>query len=321
MTDPQKVKESDLKTIDNYQQINKVLWITLISNFFVAIIKLVIGFVFKISTLIADGLHSVSDSFINIVGLIAVRFSQKRSDKKHPYGYEKYETLGTFIVAILIFFLAYETLFLGIKNLSSETLQHEISPIVFISIIATIIINIITSIYELRRGKKLKSEFLIADATETRSDIVVSAGVMVSLVIMMYTDFPLDGILPILISILIIKNAWGIFKEVAITLADGNIVEIDRIKEIVMSHPKVKFCHAIRSRGKPDAIFIDFHLGVEDNLTVKEAHDEISHEVKLLLKKNIDGLKSALIHIEPQSADQRKKSVFIETDYYGYKDN
>jgi cation diffusion facilitator family transporter len=254
------------------------------------------------------------------VGLIAVRFSQKKSDEKHPYGYEKYETIGTFVVVMLIFFLAYETFSLGITNLFSETPQPDINPIVFLSIIVTIIINILTTLYESNKGKKLKSEFLIADATETRSDIIVSIGVMLGLILMMYTNLPLDGILPILIAILIVKNAWGIFKEVSDILTDRNVIDVDKIKEVVLSHPKVKFCHAIRSRGKSDAIFLDFHLGVEDDLSVKEAHDTISHEVKLLLKDKIGGIKSAFIHIEPQSAEQRKRSVFVETDDYGYDD-
>jgi len=319
MTNSRNNNESGVNPSNNYLQIRKVLWITLFLNFIVSIVKLAIGFVFKINTLLADGLHSLSDSFVNIVGLIAVRFSQKKSDKIHPYGYEKYETIGSFVVVMIIFLLAFETFSLGINNLLSENPQPEINLVVFFSIIGTIIINLITTIYETRQGKKLRSEFLVADASETRSDIIISIGVMVGLILMMYTTLPLDGILPMIISVLILKNAWEIFKEVSDILTDSNVIDIKKVKEIVLSHPKVKFCHAIRSRGKPDAIFIDFHLGVEDNLSVKEAHDIVSHEVKLLLKERIDGIKSAFIHIEPQSAVDRKKSVFVETDDYGYE--
>ena len=298
------------------KKVQKVLIITLILNATVSIIKLVLGYLFKISVLVADGLHSFTDSLNNIAGLVIIKISSRKNDSKHPYGYEKYETIATLVIAVLIVVVGYETLMLGIRKIISPSDYPEINNIVYYMTFATVIINIITYFYEHRKGTQLASSFLIADSNETKGDIFISIGVLLSI----YSNhlihqLPIDGLFTILISIIIFKNGLDIFKDASIILLDQKVIDEKKIYDIVISHPKVVFCHAIRSRGKSDAIFIDFHMGVDKDMSVEEAHDVVNHEVKLMLRDNISGLKSALIHIEPQTAEKRSKSVFIRSDY------
>ncbi len=299
-----------------YSQINKVLLITMFLNLAVALVKLVIGSWFKISALVADGFHSLSDSVNNVIGLVSVYFSRKRNDESHPYGYEKYETIATLLIACLVAILGYRTLVLGIQHLIFNSAIRDFSVVVYWSIIVTIIFNLITVIYEGRQGRKLGSEFLCADAKETKGDILISLTVLLSVFLTQW--WPLwrgDAWLTIVISFFIFRNAWSIFNEVLDILTDRNTIDAKIIEAVVLSHPQVKFCHAIRSRGKPDSVFVDLHVGVDNSMTVKQAHDQVGHELKLLLKEKIPGLKSVSIHTEPETAKQRQQSVFKRSDY------
>ena len=298
--------------MDKYKEVKRVLFITLILNLSVALIKLSIGYFFRLGTLIADGLHSSSDSLVNIIGLVSMKWARKKSDKNHPYGYEKYETIATFIVVILIFFMGFETFQLGVKSIIHpyENLTLP-TTIVYFSVIFTILINIITVIYEGRKGKKLNSEFLIVDSNETKWDILISSIILFSLFFVKYPQLYLNGIIQIFISILIFRAAYQMFKEVSDILTDKNIIDPKVIYDIVMVDPDVKFCHAIRSRGKENSIFIDFHLGVNDDMDIKKAHNVISHNAKRRIFESIEGVKSVNIHIEPESSVNRPKSINI----------
>jgi len=294
-----------------------VLIITLILNVAVSIAKIVIGLIANLTSVLADGFHSLSDSFINIIGIFSIKLSNKKADKKHPYGYEKYETIATIIIGCICLLLAFEVLKTGIEKIVNPGGYFKIITIAYFVMVGTIALNIITFLYEGRKGRQLKSELLVADARETKSDVLVSLAVIAGIFFISHGIAIADGVLTVIISLLVFRNSLQIFKDASLILTDTSIVSPERIEEVVMKHPEARFCHAIRSRGKPDAIYIDLHLGVDPDMTVEKAHDVVSHEVKLMLKKEIPGLKSVNIHIEPdnESGRQRKRSVFKEIDF------
>lgn len=101
------------------------------------------------------------------------------------------------------------------------------------------------------------------------------------------------------------------------TAREKLMAEIERRKELVMSVPGVKFCHAVRSCGRPDAFFIDVHVGVDPKISVQEARDQIAHLVKLKLKEVYIDFQCANVQIEPdtEAARFQTNSVFRDKDY------
>jgi cation diffusion facilitator family transporter len=307
----------DRREEEKMKEKTSVLIITLILNVAVSIAKIIIGLIANLTSVLADGFHSLSDSFINIIGIFSIKLSSKKADKKHPYGYEKYETIATIIVGCICLLLAFEVFKTGIAKIINPGDHVEVITVAYFVMVGTIALNIITFLYEGGKGKQLKSELLVADARETKSDVLVSLAVIAGIFFISQGMTIVDGILTVIISLLVFRNSLQIFKDASSILTDTAIVSPERIHEIVMKHPKARFCHAIRSRGKPDAIYIDLHLGVDADITVEKAHDEIAHEVKLMLKKEIPGLKAVNMHIEPdnESGRGRKRSVFKKIDF------
>lgn len=266
-------------------------------------------------TITADGLHSLGDSFTNIVGIVGIKLSQRDPDKRFPYGYEKFEAVATLIIAGLISITFFEVLKAGIERLLHPQ-AITIAPLVLVLMCLSICVNFFVVWYETRAGMKYRSELLQADASETKADIMISAGVIVSVFFISRGVYWLDGVITIVIALLILKVIIDIIKSTVRILADAQVIDPGEITEVVTAVEGVRFCHTIRSRGRPDAFYLDFHLGVDPEISVEEAHDVICHQVKLALQAHYPNLKSASVHIEPdnESGRSRGNSVFAKSD-------
>ena len=282
----------------NYKKVKNVLVIILFFNIFVAISKLVIGLIINSSSVIADSIHSMSDSTSNIIGIIAIMLASKPKDKEHPYGHKKFETIASISIGIILLILGVSLIKTSIKNFFNPSpLYITIDSLIII--LFTLIINIFVSIYENKQGHKLNSSLLIADSLHTRSDIFISLGVLISLICIKLGLPPIiDVITSFIISFLILYSSYEILKDNLSPLIDRNIIDEDTVLEILKDFKSIHDIHNIRSRGFKDYIFIDMHIKVDSNLNVDEAHTLV-HNVEDTLSNKLNKEIDLIIHVEP----------------------
>lgn len=283
---------------DRFKEIKSVLWVILFANIFVALLKIIIGNKIKSSSMTADGFHSLTDGTSNIIGIVGIGYALKPKDEDHPYGHKKFETLAGLGIAMMLFFVSVDI----IKNAFGKLLNPTPSNVSIESIIAlviTLIINIFVTTYENKKGKELNSDILIADASHTRSDIFVSIGVLGTLLALKF-GFPpiIDPIVSLIVAALIIHAGYEIFRDTSSILVDKFVVDNDKISQIIKDFPEVKNIHRIRSRGREDDMFLDLHVMVDENTTVKEAH-LLVHKIERKIKEEINENAEVIIHIEP----------------------
>lgn len=301
-------------------QIQRVLFFTFLLNLSVCVLKIVLGILTGIFAITADGLHSLIDSASNVIGFFGIRLARRTPDEKYAYGYDKFEPIATLLMVSLISITCYKVLEVGFLKLLHQQ-PVSLHPIVFVIMILSVGINIFIIRYEGGAGKRLGSQLLIADASETKSDLWISGGVLLGIFMIKKTGWwRLDGLVTIFIGLIILRVIWNIIIPTARHLADGQVIDPQEVAGVVQSIPGAEFCHAVRSRGHKDGFYLDFHLGVDKSITVEKAHDDVCHRVKKVLYENFPGLKSANIHIEPNSdsARTRANSVFRESDPYGH---
>ncbi|MGE5298102.1 MAG: cation diffusion facilitator family transporter [Acidobacteriaceae bacterium] len=299
-------------------EVQKVLAVTLLLNLSVALTKITLGAVLGVMAVVADGLHSLGDTMSNIVGIIGVRLARRKPDQTHGYGYERFEAVATLMIVSLIVVTCYKVFESGFIRLFKPQAIAG-SPILAGVMLASMAVNVLTVRYEGRAGKRLGSQLLVADSTETKTDLMVSAGVILTTFLAGITGwYWLDGAVTLGIGFLIIRVIIEVIKPTAQELSDAQAIEPKIVKETVMAIDGVRFCHAIRSRGTPDGFFLDMHLGVDRQLTIEEAHDDICHRVKVELHRVFPGLKSAMVHLEPDndSGRRRGRSIFRDRDEY-----
>ena len=289
-----------------YQAIKRTLIIILVVNLSVAFSKGIYGLTTNSLSLIADALHSLFDASSNVIGLIGIRLAAKPADTEHPYGHWKYETVAAIVIAAMIFLTGIEIIGSAIERfMTPETPRVDVFS--FIIVIGTIIINVISTLYEERKGKALDSSILMADALHTRSDIFVSAAVLVSFVGILLGYTIIDSIVSVFIAIMIFHTGIEIAKESIEVLVDTSVIDPSKIQAIVNQIDGIVESHKIRSRGQHNEISIDLHVTVDPEISVHDGHD-IASEVEQILIEKVSGVRDVTVHIGPAGHPECEES-------------
>ena len=291
---------------ERHDAIARVLFRVLLLNLAVAAAKLILGYATGAVSVISDGFHSLTDSASNVMGLIGLRAARKPPDADHPYGHRKFETLSAAAIFVFLLFVVVEVVRASFDRLAAGG-TPAVTPLSFGVMIATLGVNIAVVRYETARGRALTSELLLADATHTRSDVLTSCAVLVSLAAVSLGYPLLDPVGGLVISGFIAHTGLEIARDTSRILSDRAVMDEDAIRRVVMSVPEVLGSHHIRTRGSPDHTFLDLHVWVRGDASLDEAH-RISHIVKDRLMQTYPQIADAIIHIEPPPASGHSSS-------------
>jgi cation diffusion facilitator family transporter len=298
--------ENIVSSQDYQRGVRRVLVVTLALNLAVVAGKLVAGLLAGSLSVISDAVHSSVDSVNNIVGLVVMKYATAAPDDEHPYGHAKFETLAAFAIAGFLFVTCYEIATTAVARLFRPPAeQPEITFLTVGTMLATIGVNLFVTTYERREGRRLKSEFLIADAAHTRSDVLVSLSVLAGLLLVKSGYTRLDPVVALGVAVMIAWSGYRIFRATIPVLVDAAPVPAERIERIVSEVPGVHSAHDIRSRRQGDAMFVEMHLHVlpeveSDHVT---AHG-VTEEIERRLEREF-GRVTATIHVEPLPSDTR----------------
>lgn len=283
-------------------QIRKVLVYTLGLNLFVAIIKIIAGHKFHYLSLSSSGLESLFDGSSNVISLIAITLAAMPGDKKHNYGHHKHETLGSLFIAGLLFTSALQLAF-EYKEviLENKMITGEFGIVPVVTIIISMAVSFFVSTYERKEGERLKSSLLLADSSHTFGDMILSIGVLISIICSKFGLFWPDILIGTGIILYLIYMAINILRQNLDDLMDASPEIEKQILEEIEKLDKVKNIHKFRARGNSNWMQVDFHMLLEADLSLVEAH-EISHQAEDMLKSHLKGYCNHVdvtIHIEP----------------------
>jgi cation diffusion facilitator family transporter len=296
-------------TYDNRAEVRKVLIITLLLNLFVMGLKAVVGYWTGSLSLLADALHSVTDSANNILGLIASKFSSPQPDREHPYGHHKFEAVGALGIAAFLGIACFEILQGAIERIIKGGETVRISPPELWLLLIVLGVNIFVAFYERSVGRRVGSSILIADATHTMSDIWVTISVIGGLIGVWLGYQWMDIVLAFPVALLVFWSGWSVLKENLPWLVDQMAIAPEAIHAIATSVAGVINCHDIASRGVLGRqVFIEMHL-IVDAPDVETAH-RITEEVENRLEERFSPVR-ILIHVEPPA--YKSEHISFET--------
>lgn len=283
----------------NYKDVRKVLGVVLVFNIIVFATKIILGLVVNSQSIFSDGIHSISDGFNNVVGIIALSFAYQPADENHPYGHKKIETILSLGIGVILLMLGYN-LFMSNINSFNENSVLELDIYTIIIMLFTLGINIFVTKYELKKGKEYNSSFLISDAKHTLSDIYISLSIIISLVGIYFFHLPVyfDNIMSFFVIIFILKAGFSIINDNYKILIDHQSIDPNLIKEIVNEFDEVYETHMIKSRGYEQESFVELHVLVDKDMTVLKAH-ELSHQIEDRINMKLKKKVNVVTHIEP----------------------
>lgn len=298
MTESEKIDEADYR----YQQIKKVTVVGAVVNFFLAFMKIILGYVGQSQVLIADGVHSLADLASDLVVIVAAKHGSAKADDDHPYGHGRIETvvevmLGGFLVAV-----ATGIMVDAVSRLVGPPIETVPTWIALFAAFLSIAANEGLFHYTIYVSKKANSQLLKANAWHHRTDAISSVIAVVGIAGAM-AGFPtLDSIAAIGVSLFIAKIGWDIswrsLRELIDTALDPEKVE--QIRQTILTVDGVKAVHSLRTRSMGAYALVDVHILVSDSrISVSEGH-QISESVMRLLLKEIDEVSDVTVHIDPE---------------------
>ncbi|MBC7824989.1 MAG: cation transporter [Candidatus Parcubacteria bacterium] len=284
--------------VDNRSTVRRVLIITLLLNLFVLGLKAFVGLTTGSLSLLADALHSLTDSASNVLGLVASRFSSPMPDRDHPYGHQKFEAVSALGIAAFLGIACFEILQGAIERLMGTGKPIQISAGELWLLLIVLGINIFVTYYERAEGQRVGSPILIADAQHTMSDVWVTISVLAGLVGVWAFNWQwLDLALSFPVALMVFSSGWSVLKQNLPSLVDEMAIAPEAIYEVAMQVPGVLNCHDIASRGVVGRqSFIEMHLIVEPR-DVQAAH-EVTEEVEARLAEKYSPVR-VMIHVEP----------------------
>lgn len=281
--------------------VTKVMSVSIITNTFLSIIKIIIGFICKSSALLADGVHSFSDLLTDFFAIIGNIMAKKPADEKHPYGHGKIEYLTSIGISIVVIILG-----LTIINNSMHSKVVMSSLIVSIVSLITITLKYLLSEYIIRKGKKLENNILIASGKESRADVISSLVVFVSAIFSIFSKYIevfkySDKIAGIIVGILIIRTGFLILKEnISIILGEQEIKgeTLNKIRKIILNNKDIKTIDELIILKFGHCYKVSMEVSMNPDLTLLECHT-IVDKLEKKLKKEIDKVEYITVHVNP----------------------
>jgi cation diffusion facilitator family transporter len=281
-----------------YAGIRQVLWLVLLLNLTVAAAKFSYGLATNSVAMQADGIHSLFDGISNVVGLVGMWIAARPADENHPYGHGKFETFTAAVIAIMLVIAAYTVGKGALNELLGSGEPTTVQTGSFLVMIGTLAVNLFVTTWESRAGRRLGSEVLVADARHTLSDVAVSSGVIVSLVLVGLGWQQADAIVALLVTLVIIRTALGVIRGVARTLGDEARLPAVELAAVVRAMPGVVDCHSVRTRGLEQQVYLDLHVLIAPGTPIEEGH-AIAHRVESELRERYAQIVDVIVHVEP----------------------
>lgn len=278
---------------------NRTIFITVIMNVFLSLIKLVAGFIGHSASMISDGVHSLSDVISSIGVFIGLKISQKPADYEHPYGHEKFEAVLSKILAFLLFMTGLSIGFSATQTIISES-YVEPQMIALWAAILSIAVKEWMYHYTIRQAKKIESTALAADAWHHRSDALSSIGALIGIVGARLGYPILDPLAALVITIIILKVAIDIFVDATNQVIDKTASPevIDEIIKYIQSVDGVLAIDSLKTRIHSNRIYVDLEISVDPTLSLIDAH-AIAEAVHYQLEQNIHKIKHCTVHVNP----------------------
>jgi cation diffusion facilitator family transporter len=243
-----------------------------------------------------------------VVGLVGMGLAARPADRDHPYGHGKYETYASAVIGAMLLMAAWKIGSGAVGKLFGGVAEPpRVDAAAFGVMIVTLLVNIFVSWYERRKGLALQSDILVADASHTGSDILVSTGVLIGLFFVKLGMPMADPIIALLVVAAILWTAWGIFGRVNLIFSDSAVLPVGEVCVIAEKVAGVLGCHSIRTRGPSAHVHIDLHIQVDSELTVAVGH-AIAEEVEKALTEGISGVVDVIAHLEPWDEYEKRKT-------------
>ena len=285
--------------------------LSIILNGVLVFFKILFGTITGSVAITADGFNNLSDMGSNLATLFGFKLASKHPDAEHPYGHGRVEYIVGMIISFLIIYVGFSTLKESVsKILDPDPVTFSVGAVVVLAF--SILIKLYMSYFNKKCGERINSEALIAAAQDSRNDVISTSATLISLFAVLFTNFPVDSIIGIFVSLFVIKSGIDIFKSTMDPLLgmspDKNLVK--QISDFIKKYPVVIGIHDLMMHDYgPGRRFMTLHVEVDSRGDIMSIHDQIDVIERDVLKEF--GILTT-IHMDPIDTRDEKVNAMRE---------
>ncbi|NLZ48942.1 MAG: cation transporter [Clostridiales bacterium] len=285
----------------------------IVANIILFIIKLLVGLFTKSIAVTADAFNNFTDSASSLITIIGFKLSKAPADEEHPFGHGRIEYISALLVSFMVMFVGIQFIKSSFNRIiNPQEVVFETVP--FVLMLLSILIKIWLSSFNKTIGNKINSSALKASSFDALGDVVTSSVVAFSLLLSLWTSFPLDGYIGIVVALLILYNGYKLVKETLNPLLgeapDPQLASA--IKDNLMSYEYISGVHdlIIHNYG-PGRCIASIHAEVPSDINIVKIHNiideaerEISEKLNIVLVIHMDP-----INVNDEEVNKTKNQI------------
>jgi len=275
---------------------------SIIINIALSAFKLFAGIFANSAAMVSDAVHSFTDLISTVIAVIGVKLANKKPDKEHPYGHERFECVATLVLTLLVFSVGIGIGWAGVQRIISGDCNESGIPRLLALVAAVVSIGVKESVYWYVRAaaKKIDSSALMADAWHSRVDGLSSIGSFVG-ILGARLGFPiLDSVAAIVICLFIIKTAIDIMLDALGRMTDRacDDATVEDMRKVILAQDSVDGIDQLRTRIFGSRIYVDVDICVAASFSIGGGHT-IAQQVHDAIEKSFPKVKHCMVHVNP----------------------
>ena len=274
----------------------------IICNCLLAAGKLIVGHMTSSMSITADGLNNLSDGASSIVTLLGFKLAEKPADRKHPYGHARIEYIAGLTVAVMILFIGLELGKSSVqKFINPEPIEFSFTAVWVLC--ASILVKLFMMLFNLKMGRRINSNTLLATAADSRNDVMTTSAVLAASIVEHLYDVRIDGVMGIAVSLFILYSGIKLAGEtMSPLLGEGANPELQKqITDYINGCPMVLGCHDLMVHDYgPGRRYASIHVEIDKNEDPMACHARIDRMERECLKNYGTHL---VIHYDPVVTD------------------
>lgn len=274
----------------------------IICNCLLAAGKLIVGHMTSSMSITADGLNNLSDGASSVVTLLGFKLAEKPADRKHPYGHARIEYIAGLTVAVMILFIGLELGKSSVqKFINPEPIEFSFAAVWVLC--ASILVKLFMMLFNLKMGRRINSNALLATAADSRNDVMTTSAVLAASIVEHFYDVRIDGVMGIAVSLFILYSGIKLAGEtMSPLLGEGANPELQKqITDYINGCPMVLGCHDLMVHDYgPGRRYASIHVEIDKNEDPMACHARIDRMERECLKNYGTHL---VIHYDPVVTD------------------
>ena len=271
-------------------------WVSICGNILLFFLKLWVGLITGSVALTADAYHTLTDSISSGIVIVSGWLSRKPADEKHPFGHGRSDLISSVIIGVLLALIGFEFMLKSVEQIQSGAGVDYGGAAIIVTVLSILVKELMAQ-FAFWAGRQSDSTILKADGWHHRTDALSSVVILIGILCGSIADW-IDGALGILVSLMIFYASYEILRD-SVSRLIGETPDrkvVDKIEALIVKMDLDVQPHHFHLHRYGDHVELTFHLTMDGDLTLEQAHDQ-AHRIEQALRDQMRI--EATIHMEP----------------------